>query len=72
MEGDSTRLSQIRFNNVNLNSLQVLAKKGLLEGVLTCNLKFGEHYVLNKKTQVKFGTIINRSADLLDCIHVDV
>jgi len=46
--------------------------EGLLEGVLTCNLKFGEHCILDKKMKVKFGTIIHRSEDLLDCAHADV
>ena len=41
-----------------------------MEGATTCNLKFGERYVLKKKTKVKFGATIHHSRDLLDCISV--
>ena len=40
--------------------------------MLTCNLKFGEHYILDKTMKVKFGTAIHRKGDLLDCVHVDI
>jgi len=43
-----------------------------LKGVLTCNLKFGEHCILDKKTKVKFGIVIHRLEGFLDCVHVDV
>ena len=39
---------------------------------LICNLKFVERCVLDKKAEVKYGTVIHRSEGLLDCIHVDV
>ena len=39
---------------------------------MTCNLKFGERCVLDKKTKVKFGIIIHSSEGLLDCVHVDI
>ena len=39
---------------------------------MTCNLKFGERCVLDKKTKVKFDIIIHRSEGLLNCVHVDV
>ena len=39
---------------------------------MTCNLKFGEHCVLDKKTKVKFGTVIHRSEGVLECVHIDV
>ena len=55
-----------------MNPLQALAKKRLLEDTLTCNLKFGERCVLDKKTKVKFGIVIHRSEGLLDCDHIDV
>jgi len=69
LEDDSTRLWQKRFRQVDLNSLKVLAKQGLSEGALTCNLESGEHCVLDKKTKVKFG---DSSECLLDCVHVDI
>jgi len=62
----------MRLGHVGLDSLQALAKQGVLEGALTCNLEFGEHYVLDKKTKVKYGTTTYRSKGLLDCVHVDV
>ena len=72
MEGNSTRLWQIRLGHAGLDYLQALSKQRLLEGALICNLKFGEHCVLDKKTKVKFSTVIHCSKGLLDCIHVDV
>ena len=39
-------------------SLQAPAKKGSLEGASTCNLKLGEHGVLEKK-KVKFLSLIH-------------
>ena len=69
-DSDSTRLWQMRLRHVGFNSLQ--AKQGLLDCALTCNLEFGKHCVLNKKTMVKFGTVIHHLGGLLDCVHVDV
>jgi len=43
-----------------------------LEGALTCNLKFSEHCVLDKKTKVKFDTVIHYSKELLDYGYIDV
>ena len=60
------------LGHVDLDSLQVLAKQDLLKGALTCNLEFGERCVLDKKTKVKFGTVIHHSEGLLDCVHIDV
>ena len=48
----------MRLIHVGMDSLQVLAKQGLLEGATICNLKFGEHFVLDKETKVKFVTAI--------------
>ena len=42
-------------------SLQVPTKKGSLEGASTCNLKLGEHDVLDEKTELKFCTSIHHS-----------
>jgi len=72
LEGDSTKLWQTRLEYVGLDSLQALAKKGLLKGALTCNLKFGEYYFLDKNRKVKFDTIIHPVEVLFDCVHVDV
>jgi len=72
LEGDSTKLWQTRLGHIGLDFFQTLARQGLLEGVLTCNLEFGERCVLDKKTKVKFGTFIYCSEGLLNCIHVDI
>ena len=53
------------------NSLQAPAKKGSLEGASTCNLKLGEHGVLDKK-KTKFSTTTYHSEGLLDCVHVSI
>jgi len=47
-------------------SLQAPAKKGSLEGASSCNMKLGEHGVLDKK-KVKFSTITHHYEGLLDC-----
>ena len=52
-------------------SLQALIKKGSLEGASTCNMKLGDHCVLNKK-KVKFCTTTDHSEGLLDSVHISV
>ena len=42
-----------------------------MEGAFTCNMKLGEHGVLNKK-KVKFNTTTYHSEGLLDCVHVSI
>ena len=49
----------MRLRHVGLDSLQALTKKGLLEGILTCNLEFGECCFLERKTKVKFGLLFS-------------
>jgi len=48
----------MRLGHIGLDSLQALTKQGLLEGALTCNLKFDERCVLDKKMNVKFIIVI--------------
>ena len=50
--------------------LQALAQKGSLEGASTCNMKLGEHSILDKEG--KFSTTTHHSESLLDCVHVSV
>ena len=71
LEGDSTKLWQTRLGHIGLDFFQTLARQGLLEGVLTCNLEFGERCVLDKKTKVKFDIVIHRSKGLLGCVYID-
>ena len=72
LKSDSIGLWQMRLGHISLDSLQALAKQGLLEGALACNLKFGERCVLDKKMNVKFFIVIQRSEGLLDCVHNDI
>ena len=51
--------------------LQAPTKKGSREGASTCNLKLGDHDILDKK-EVKFSTTTHHSEGLLDCVHVSV
>ena len=62
----------MRLRHVGIDSLQALAKQGLLKDTTICNLKFGEHYVLDMKTKVKFDTTIYYSGGLLDCVRIDI
>ena len=62
----------MRLIHVGMDSLQVLAKQGLLEGATTYNLEFGECCVLDKETKVKFGIVIHYTRGLLYCVHIDV
>ena len=62
----------MRLRHVGLDTLQALAKKGVLEGALTCNLEFSEQCVLKKKKKVKFCIVIHRLEGLLDGVHINV
>ena len=66
-----TYVWQMRLGHGGEKSLQAPAKKGLLEGASTCNLKLGEYGILDKK-KVKFGTTTHHSEGLLDCVHVGI
>ena len=66
-----TQAWHVRLRHGGEKSLQAPAKKGSLEGASTCNLKLGEHGVLNKK-KVKFSTTTHQSEGLHDCVHVSV
>ena len=70
LDGNSTKLWQMRLEHVGIDSLQALAKQVLLKGATTCNLKFGKRCVLDKK--VKSGTAIHHTGGLLDRVYFDV
>ena len=53
-------------------SLQALGKQGLLKGAETYKLELCEHFVIGKKTKVKFGTTIHRTERILDYVHTDI
>jgi len=52
--------------------LQVLAKQDLLKGVKTCKLYFCEYSIIEKKTNVKFGTVTHCTERILNYVHMDV
>ena len=62
----------MRFEHTREKSLEAFAKKGLLKDASTCNLKLGEHGVMDKKKKVKFDTTTYRFEGLLDCVHVSI
>ena len=72
LDKDDTKLWHMRFGHAGEKSIQVLVKQALLKGVNTCKLKFCEHCVLDKKTNVKFDTAIHRTKSVLDYVHMDV
>ena len=65
-----TQVWQMRLRHGGEKPLQVLAKKGSLEGASTYNWELGEYDVLNKK--VKFNTTTHQLEGLLDCVHVSI
>ena len=67
-----TQVWHMRLKHGGKKSLQAPAKKGSLEGAYTCNIEFGGHSVLDKKTKVKFSTSTHRSKGLLDFVHVSI
>ena len=58
---DATQLWHMRLGHVGEKFMQALVKQGLLKGAKTYKLKFCEHYVMSKKTKVKFGTAIDHT-----------
>ena len=72
LDDDSTRLRQMRLRYIGMNYLQALANLGLLKGATTCNLKFGERCVLDKKKKVKFVTAIHHTGGLFYCVHINI
>ena len=69
---DATKLWHIRLDHAGEKSMQALAKQGLLKGMKTYKLESSEHYILNKKMKVKFGTAIHCTRGILDYMHTDV
>jgi len=61
----------MRLEHGGEKSLKAPVKKGSLEGASTCNLKLGEHDILDKK-KMKFSTTTHHSEGLLDCVHVSI
>ena len=62
----------MRLGYAGEKSLQALAKQRLLKAVKTCKLEFCEHYVIGKKTKVKFGTAIHCTEMILDYVRTDI
>jgi len=47
-------------------------KVRLLEGAKTCKLDFCEHYIIWKKTKVKFSTATHCIENILDYVHINI
>ena len=62
----------MRLRYTDENSLQALAKQGLLKDARTRKLDFSEYCVIRKKSKVKFGTATHCTKGILDYIHTDV
>jgi len=43
-----------------------------LKGARTCKLEFCEHYIIGKKTKVKFSIATHCTKGILDYIHTDI
>lgn len=69
---DSSRRWHMCLRHAGEKALQGLVKQGLLKGAKTRKFVFYEHYVLGKKTRVKFGPTIHRTKRTLDYIHTDM
>ncbi|KAH9789922.1 hypothetical protein KPL71_003219 [Citrus sinensis] len=69
---DTTKLWHVRLGHAGEKSLQTLMRHGLLKGTKTCKLNFCEHYVIGKKTRVKFGTANHDTREILEYDHSDV
>jgi len=62
----------MRLGQIGEQTLQALTKKGLLKDIKICKMKFCEHCVIGKKTNVKFGTVIHRTKGILNYVHTNV
>ena len=67
-----SRLWHYRLRHTGEKSLQALCKQGLLKGAKSGKIEFCEHCVLDKETNVKFGTAIYQTRGILDYVHTDV
>jgi len=67
-----TRLWHKRLEHTGEKYSQALAKKYLLQSAKSCKLKFCKHYVIGKKTKVKFGNTNHYTKGILNYVHIDV
>ena len=70
-DNDCTQLWHMRLGHIREKSFQALTKQDLLKSVSTCKLKFCKHWVIRKKTKVRFGTATHCTKGILDYFHAD-
>ncbi|WVZ79655.1 hypothetical protein U9M48_027210 [Paspalum notatum var. saurae] len=68
-DSDATNLWHMRLGHMSDLGLQVLSKRGLLDGHSVSKLKFCEHCVFGKHKRVKFNTSTHTSKGILDYVH---
>ncbi|XP_020270866.1 uncharacterized protein LOC109846053 [Asparagus officinalis] len=61
---DTTTLWHMRLGHTDDKSLQSLANQGLLKSAKTYKMELCKHYVLGRKTTVKFGTTIHNTREM--------
>ena len=61
----------MRLEHTAKKFLQAIAKQGLLKKASTCKLGFCEYCVIEKKTNVRFGTATHCSEEILYYVHTD-
>ncbi|GAV63313.1 gag_pre-integrs domain-containing protein, partial [Cephalotus follicularis] len=71
-DADTTRLWHMHLGHMSERGLQILSKKGLLDGMKSGKLDFCELCVYEKQCRVKFSTAIHQTKDVLDYIHSDL
>ncbi|WVZ69296.1 hypothetical protein U9M48_018104 [Paspalum notatum var. saurae] len=69
---DATNLWHMCLGHMSELGLQVLSKRGLLDGHSVSKLKFCEHCVFDKHKRVKFNTSTHTSKGILDYVHSDL
>ncbi|WVZ50367.1 hypothetical protein U9M48_001625 [Paspalum notatum var. saurae] len=69
---DATNLGHMCLGHMSELGLQVLSKRGLLDGHSVSKLKFCEHCVFGKHKRVKFNTSTHTSKRILDYVHSDL
>jgi hypothetical protein len=71
-DSDATNLWHMRLGHMSELGLQVLSKRGLLDGHSVSKLKFCEHCVFGKHKRLKFNTSTHTSKGILDYVHSDL
>ena len=62
----------MQLGHVGEKALQTLVNQGVLKGATTGKIDFCEHCIFGKQKDVKFGTAIHQTKNILDYVHTDV